>query len=179
MTMRPRLSWHQDSWPREAVQIRAPADGDRARIAAMWQRCGLATRTGRFHAPVRHFPVSYLDAVLADPEASALAALPSADLVIGVASLFRADTGYRAELGVLVEDAWQRHGIGQRLVSRLVRRAPSRGITALSASVLACNEAVAQLLRRIPGAYSATIAGPTVHVTIALHSRVPDDADSA
>jgi GNAT superfamily N-acetyltransferase len=82
--------------------------------------------------------------VLAGPDASAVAALPSADLVIGIASLFRAGTSRSGELGVLVDDAWQRHGIGQRLVSRLVLRAPSRGITVLTASVLACNETVAQ-----------------------------------
>lgn len=141
----------------------------------MWERCGLATRTGRFHAPVRRLPVSYLDAVLADPDASAVAALPAVGLVIGIASLFRAGASPCAELGVLVEDAWQRHGIGQQLVSRLVLRAPSRGITVLTASVLACNQAVAQPLRRIPGAYSAIITGPTVQVTIGLHSSVTDD----
>jgi hypothetical protein len=39
----------------------------------MWQRCTLATRTARFHAPVRHMPVSYLKAVLDDPAASVMA----------------------------------------------------------------------------------------------------------
>jgi GNAT superfamily N-acetyltransferase len=162
-----------------SVEIRAPADGDRTRIAAMWERCSLATRTGRFHAPVRHLPVSYLEAVLGDPDASTVAAVPSTDLLIGIASLFRAGTSRSAELGVLVEDAWQLRGIGRRLVSRLVLRAPSRGITVLTASVLACNESVTRPLRQITGAYSATITGPILEVTIALHSPVPDDADSA
>lgn len=144
----------------------------------MWERCKAATRTGRFHAPVRRLPVSYLDAVLADPDASLVAALPSADLVIGIASLFRAGTSHSAELGVLVEDRWQRHGIGRRLVSLLALGAPSRGITVLTASVPACNEAIAQPLRRIPGAYSATITGPTLQITIAMHGSAPDEARS-
>jgi RimJ/RimL family protein N-acetyltransferase len=129
----------------------------------MWERCALPTRTWRFHAPVRHLPASYLNAVLADPDASLVAAQHSADLVIGVASLFRADANQSAELGVLVEDTWQRRGIGLLLVSRLVRGASSRGITALTTSVLAENDAVSRLLRRIPGAYSARLAGPTIH----------------
>lgn len=161
-----------------AVDIRAPADGDRTRVVAMWERCGAATRMGRFHAPVRHLPVSYLDAVLADPDASLVAALPSADLVIGVASLFRAGTGHRAELGVLVEDRWQRHGIGRRLVSLLVRGARSRGITVLTASVLACNEGIAQSLRQVSGASSVTFAGPTLQVTVAMHHSCDDEASS-
>jgi hypothetical protein len=136
----------------------------------MWERCALATRTGRFHAPVRNLPASYLEAVLADPDASVVAALPSADMVIGIASLFRAGDSSSAELGVLVEDAWQHHLVGQRLVSHLVLAAPSRGITVMTASVLACNIAVAQPLRRIHGAYSAAITGSTVQVTIALHA---------
>lgn len=153
------------------LAVRAPADGDRARIGAMWQRCGAVTRMSRFHAPVRHLHASYLDAVLADPDASAVAVLPGADAVVGVASLFCIGSDGTAELGVLVEDAWQYHGIGQRLVSRLLQRAPSRGITVLTASVLACNEAVAHLLRRIPGTYAATITGSTLQVRVRMASR--------
>lgn len=58
-------------------------------------------------------------------------------------------------------------------MSRLVQHAPSRGITTLTASVLVCNEPVAQSLRRIPGSYSATITGPVWQVTIALPNRAP------
>jgi hypothetical protein len=88
--------------------------------------------------------------------------------VVGVASLFRVGADGTAELGVLAEDVWQRRGIGQRLVSCLLQRAPARGITVLTASVLGCNETVANLLRRIPGAYSATITGSTLQVRVRL-----------
>ena len=68
------------AWPYPAgLDVRAPADGDRARIGAMWERCGVVTRIGRFHAPVRHLPALYLAAVLADPDASAVAVLPGTD----------------------------------------------------------------------------------------------------
>jgi GNAT superfamily N-acetyltransferase len=152
----------------EGLAVRAPASGDRARIGSMWERCGALTRVGRFHAPVRHIPVSYLDAVLADPDASAIAGPAGTEAVIGVASLFREGSDGTAELGVLIEDAWQCCGIGRLLVSRLLQHAPSRGITVLTASVLARNEAAVNLLRRIPGTYSATITGTTVQVRVRL-----------
>jgi GNAT superfamily N-acetyltransferase len=167
------LAWPPPSaratWPcPEELAVRAPVGGDRARIGAMWERCGAVTRLGRFHAPVRRIPVSYLDAVLADPDASAIAGLTGTGAVIGVASLFREGSDGTAELGVLIEDAWQCHGIGRLLVSRLLQHAPSRGITVLTASVLARNEATAHLLRRIPGTYSATITGTTVQARVRL-----------
>lgn len=56
--------------------LRSPASHDLPRIAAMWERCSPATRTARFHAPVRDMPASYLETVLSDPPAS-LVAVPA------------------------------------------------------------------------------------------------------
>lgn len=39
----------------------------------MWERCSLATRMGRFHAPVRRIPAAYLRTVLSDPSTSLVA----------------------------------------------------------------------------------------------------------
>jgi hypothetical protein len=56
------------------ISIRAVASSDAGSIASMWERCALATRIARFHAPVRDIPASYLQAVFADPSASVVAA---------------------------------------------------------------------------------------------------------
>src|SRR5262249_51045068 len=140
--------------PAHGLTLRPVAGADAAAIGAMWERCSLATRAGRFHAPVRHIPAAYLRAVLADPAASVVAAVEPAGDVVGLASLVSGPGRGLAELGVLVEDAWQRHGIGRRLVAHLVAAAPARGITVLTASVLAGNAALAHLLRRVPGEFS-------------------------
>lgn len=134
----------------------------------MWQRCTLATRTARFHAPVRHIPASYLKAVLDDPPASVIAQHESTGDVVALASLIRGASGDSAELGVLVEDAWQRRGIGRRVVTRLITAAPARGITTVEASVLAENARIADLLRQIPGDFSVAIDGPALKVRIRL-----------
>jgi GNAT superfamily N-acetyltransferase len=152
--------------------LRPPARSDLSRITAMWERCSLETRLARFHAPVRRIPASYLETVLSEPSASVVAVTRQAGAVAGLASLVRGGSG-SAELGVLVEDPWQRHGIGSRLVTHLIAAAPARHITELTASVLAQNGAVADLLRRIPGEFFITRDGATVNVRVRLASAAP------
>ncbi len=159
----PGHAWVADG----TVQFRPPAGSDLPRITAMWERCSPATRMARFHAPVRDIPASYLDAVLSDPSASLVAVPGRAGAVAALASLVPGD-GSSAELGVLVEDAWQRHGIGRQLVAHLIAAAPARQITELTASVLAQNATVADLLRQIPGEFSLTRRGTTVSVRVRL-----------
>jgi GNAT superfamily N-acetyltransferase len=96
------------------VWLRPPASSDLAQITAMWERCSPATPMARFHAPVRRIPASYLKTVRSDPSASLVALPGRTDVVVALASLVPGDGG-TAELGVLVEDAWQRRGIGGQL----------------------------------------------------------------
>src|SRR5207237_9038736 len=50
------------------------------------------------------------------------------DEVVGLASLTRSEDG-AAEVSVLVEDVWQRRGLGARLLSSAARLARGRGAT--------------------------------------------------
>ena len=159
-----------DAAPVRDLSLRPVTGSQIPAIAAMWERCTLATRIARFHAPVRHIPASYLKAVLADPAASVVAAQEHTGVVLALASLIHNANGDSAELGVLVEDAWQRRGVGRRLVAHLITAAPARGITALTASVLTDNAKVADLLRQVPGDFSLAIHGPTLNVRICLAS---------
>lgn len=134
----------------------------------MWERCSLATRIARFHAPVRDIPASYLKEVLADPAANVLAVREPAGDVVALASLIRSPGSGTGELGVLVEDAWQRRGIGRRMVAHLVLGAPARGITTLTAVVLSGNAQVADLLRRVPGQFSIAGDGEVLKVRVRL-----------
>jgi GNAT superfamily N-acetyltransferase len=148
--------------------LRCVTGSDIPAIGAMWDRCSLATRTARFHAPVRDIPASYLEAVLADPGANVLAAREPGGDVVGLASLIASSGSATGELGVLVEDAWQRCGIGRRLVASLISAAPARGITTLTASVLARNARVAGLLRQVPGQFSVASDGEVLTVRVRL-----------
>jgi GNAT superfamily N-acetyltransferase len=53
------------------------------------------------------------------------------------------------ELGVLVEDSWQRKGVGRLLIASLVSEARQRNISALSATVLGEDAAILRPLRRL------------------------------
>jgi GNAT superfamily N-acetyltransferase len=122
----------------------------------------------RFHAPLRDIPASYLEIVLTDPSASLIAEPGHAGVVAALASLVPGGGG-SAELGVLVEDAWQRHGIGRQLVARLIAAAPARQIAELTASVLTQNATIADLLRQVPGEFALTRHGTTVSVRVRLY----------
>jgi len=135
----------------------------------MWERCSLATRIARFHAPVSKIPRSYLTAVLSDPANSLVAVAEHADAVVALASLIP-DGASSAELGVLVEDGWQRRGIGRHLVTHLIAGASANQITDLTASILADNSRVAGLLRQVPGDFSMTREGTTLNVRVRLAS---------
>jgi len=154
------------------ISVRPVTGSDARVIASMWDRCALATRIARFHAPVRNIPASYLTAVFADPSASVVAVCQHCGAVVALASLLPSASQDCAELGVLVEDAWQRAGIGRRLVAHLIATAHARGITALTASVLADHAKVADLLRQIPGEFSLAFDGPVLKVQIRLVSPV-------
>jgi GNAT superfamily N-acetyltransferase len=152
------------------ISVHPVTGGDAQAIASMWQRCTLATRMARFHAPVREIPAAYLTAVSADPSASAVAACQHCGAVVALASLIPDASQDSAELAVLVEDAWQRAGIGRRLVAHLIAIAHARGITSLTASVLAQNAKLADQLRQIPGEFSLAFDGPVLQVRIRLAS---------
>ncbi len=107
----------------------------------LFGRCSPETIALRFFGPRSAFPPSYVRDVLAGrPEEhdAVVARNGSTSAIVGLASL---GAGSAAgpdvpELGVLVADAWQRHGIGTRLVDLLAQRAHARGVERLLVSVL-------------------------------------------
>jgi len=143
----------------------------------MFGRCTAETRYRRFHGPVRAIPERYLaEALSASPFHYALVACaapvadpgtdparapaPGADLDAGPAPGWGTPAGQIvalassrltgegvAEVGILVEDAWQRHGLGTRLLDELVAHARDTGLRVLEAQFLAEQAWVAGLLR--------------------------------
>jgi hypothetical protein len=55
--------------------------------------------------------------------------------------------------------------------SALITAAPARGITTLTASVLATNTQVADLLRQVPGQFSIALDGEALNVQVCLACR--------
>lgn len=68
---------------------------------------------------------------------------------VGLAQYVRVTGTDRADLAVLVVDAWQRHGIGRAMVVNLAELATSRGIAAFDADVLHDNEPARRAVERL------------------------------
>lgn len=109
------------------VRSALPCDADALR--AMHDRCSLDTRIARWHAPIRVIPASYLAEVSGNVShhAAVVATQPTAPYeVIGLASACLVAPG-AWELGMLVEDAHQRQGVGRAMLRALVDEVVRRG----------------------------------------------------
>jgi GNAT superfamily N-acetyltransferase len=149
------------------VRVRRAEAADRAALSAMFDRCTPSTRYRRFHGPVKAIPERYLaDALSGSPFHYAIVACPEPvqDLnsgpdpdpgqrrvpggggIVALASCRAVDEG-AAELGVLIEDAWQRRGLGTRLIGDLAAHAANAGLRVLEAQLLAEQSWITRLLR--------------------------------
>jgi GNAT superfamily N-acetyltransferase len=122
-----------------AVRIRQAGQDDRDDLAEMYERCSLETRYRRFHGFSRTIPEPYLTAALADRPGHLALVAETPTRIVALASC--AD----GELGVLVEDAYQRQGIGTRLLETLIEHS---GCAAMRAVVLADQTWIVPLLSR-------------------------------
>lgn len=158
--------------------MRRAAAGDRPALERMLARCTGQTRYRRFHGPVTAFPERYLtEALSGSPLHFALVACLDEDgavgdgavvdgTVVALASCRAVDEGV-AELGILVEDDWQRRGVGGDLLGEIVAYAARTGLRALQAQVLAEQPWIVGLLRR-HGTCTTAAAGQALHVTLSL-----------
>jgi GNAT superfamily N-acetyltransferase len=137
------------------IEVRPAAPSDRAALTRMFERCTVQTRYRRFHGPVKAIPERYLaDALSGGAFHYALVACagrvpgPAArgERVVALASCRLVEEG-GAELGVLIEDAWQRRGLGTRLLRDLVTHARQAGLRVLDAQLLTEQAWIAGLLR--------------------------------
>jgi GNAT superfamily N-acetyltransferase len=94
-------------------------------------------------------------------------AISSATEIIGLASLLDSGHGW-ADLGVVIEDRWQRQGVGSLLVRDLLSKASVRGIALVKAEVLATNAGLIRPLRRVDSELHVTWDGHTVEATLRL-----------
>ncbi len=127
-------------------RIRQAVPGDQEALAAMLTRCTAATRYGRFHAPVQFFPEPYFSEALTGHAEHVALVAEQDGTAIALASC-RIDLAGGAELGILVEDRWQRRGIGTRLLGGLLQHADQQGLRPLKASVLAEQRWILRVLR--------------------------------
>lgn len=134
-----------------SVWVRPLAHPDAPRLVDLCRRLSPESRRRRFlQSNVR------CDAIEAERlagvdqvERVALAVVPypSPEAPIVAVGRFHASGENRAELALLVEDAYQHLGLGRFLLNRLLHEASWRGLRALEGYVLYDNQPMLQLLR--------------------------------
>lgn len=160
------------------LRVRQAVPADRAALARMFERCTAATRYRRFHGPVKAIPERYLaEALSRSPfhhalvaclePASAAHALALSGGIVALASCRLVDEG-AAELGVLIEDAWQRKGLGTGLVRALVAHASDVGLRVLEAQLLAEQAWITSLLRPHGTCRLRSTSNGVLNVTVRL-----------
>jgi GNAT superfamily N-acetyltransferase len=126
---------------------------DRYALDDLFSRCSPGTVRRRFIGQPRALPREFVDEALAGrPERhdAVVVRLVRGAGLAGLASL-GVTAPARPELGVLVADAWQGHGLGAAMVETLVGRARRRGVVRISAFVRPGRSALLNALaRRLP-----------------------------
>jgi GNAT superfamily N-acetyltransferase len=158
----------------QPVHINRLQFADHSAIVAMLERCSKVSLQRRFH--VISDGLSYVTRLLAGATGEIGYGAWLAGRCVGLASLHVADES-SADMGVLVEDGWQRHGVGSALVTQLIERARQEGLSTVRADVLADNYFIpSKLARRGPTRTSMSFGVSTIWLSL---RQPPADAEGA
>jgi GNAT superfamily N-acetyltransferase len=148
------------------LAVRAAVPADRASVIAMHDHCSTDSIRRRWHGPRRDLPEPYLTEVLAGlPTHIALVAL-NGRRVVALASAVEQDRR-QWELGVLVDDAWQRRGVATNLLGVLAQRVAARGGRRLNATALPEQAALLPHLEQLgPVTLTTDADSVTAHVDL-------------
>ncbi len=128
------------------VRLLRPAASDTEAVLTMLSRCSRASLFHRFHGFTDG--EDYFGALLRDRPVDETFLAWCGSSCVGLGSLSAGAMGM-LDLGVLIEDAWQRRGIGTWLVASLLANARAKGMTTVHADVLGDDQFILQALRRI------------------------------
>ena len=152
----------------DEVTVRKPERADAEAVLAMLRRCSRTSLYHRFHG--FGDGGAYFAELLRNRPTDQTMLAWHGRACVGAATL-AAGAARIPDLGVLVEDAWQRRGIGTRLTALLVDRARSTGVTSVHADILNEDLFILRALRRL-GPLTTTFERGTVAIDIDLADRL-------
>lgn len=150
--------------------LRPAGPTDRAEALAMHGRCSPASLRLRYHGPVRDAG-RYLDHLLDARHGHSLAVTAADGRIVALGHLMW--DGGEAELAVLVEDAWQRRGLGPELLRRLSTAARAAGVGSVYAVTHASNTGLIAAMRRLAAPLDFHPEDGTLVITATLASGEP------
>lgn len=152
--------------------LRLAHPGDLDELAAMHARCSATSLYRRFLTGSR--PTATQLARLLEPRRGAtLVAVTPGGQIVSTASLV--GEGALAEAAVLVQDDWQRRGVGTAMLRRLLAMARPAEFAAVLVHTHADNTAMLRTVRRLGDLLAAEPGydrdGAVITVTLGLHAR--------
>ncbi|MER5378712.1 GNAT family N-acetyltransferase [Streptomyces sp. NPDC002688] len=160
-----------------AITVRRADVSDLEAAKAMHERCSPRTLSMRYHGPVGDAD-RYLNHLLSPSFGRTLAVQTASGRIVGLGHLLW--DGDETEVALLVEDDWQRRGIGGELIGRLVAMAVEAGCESVYAVTQASNTGMVSAMRSLGLPLDYQIEEGTLVITARLEatpvtSRLPDD----
>ncbi|MEU9183695.1 GNAT family N-acetyltransferase [Streptomyces sp. NPDC048484] len=168
----PRVPRSQDvlTLPRgNAITVRRADPGDVDAARAMHERCSQRTLSMRYHGPVGDAD-KYLKHLLSPRFGRTLAVQTASGRVVGMGHLLW--DGDETEIALLVEDDWQRRGIGGELLGRLVAMAVEAGCGSVYAVTQSSNTGMVAAMRGLGLPLDYQIEEGTLVITARLDTRL-------
>ncbi|WP_436847900.1 GNAT family N-acetyltransferase [Streptomyces coeruleorubidus] len=126
------------------ITVRRADTRDLEAARAMHERCSDRTLKLRYHGPVGDAD-RYLNHLLSPRFGRTLAVQTASGRLVGLGHLLW--DGDETEVAVIVEDAWQRRGVGRELLGRLVAMAAEGGCRSVYAVTQASNTGMVAAMR--------------------------------
>jgi GNAT superfamily N-acetyltransferase len=152
--------------------VRAAVADDLEGVRRLHERSSLDTRRRRYLGG-NHTPTDARLRRLIEPDDGLTLLAVHGTKVVAMANLIA--EGDLAEAALMVEDGWQRRGIGTALLRRLMAYAEGAGIAAVVAHTGADNAAMLRTLRRF-GAEGGDRDGTMLSLTLPMAGRQPTES---
>lgn len=156
------------------ITVRRADTRDVEAARAMHERCSARTLKLRYHGPVGDAD-RYLNHLLSPRYGRTLAVQTASGRIVGLGHLLW--DGDETEVALLVEDTWQRRGVGAELLSRLVAMAVEAGCSSVYAVTQASNTGMVAAMRGLGLPLDYQVEEGTLVITARLGEAVVTSAE--
>ncbi|MFD5947826.1 GNAT family N-acetyltransferase [Streptomyces collinus] len=156
------------------ITVRRADTRDLEAARAMHERCSARTLKLRYHGPVGDAE-RYLNHLLSPRYGRTLAVQTASGRVVGLGHLLW--DGDETEIALIVEDTWQRRGVGAELLSRLVALAVEAGCSSVYAVTQASNTGMVAAMRGLGLPLDYQVEEGTLVITAGLGEAVVTRAE--
>ena len=140
------VSRHRDVDQQCRPHVRPGTRDDLGSLIDMHERCSAETLRRRYHGSMPRLTSRTTSALLEPAGGWSVVAASGRDLLVGIAT-YAPDHKGMYDVGLLVEDRWQRKGVATQLLRRLAAEAHDHGIPALTCATQPDNTPVPRTIR--------------------------------